>query len=327
MLDYSALVERIVQCPVLKEGVDRLLAAKTGLLNLVRVDWATTLQNHVLYQDYTNKRIKFMKPLSKNGVSVQKPMSYASYFHVLVPGHFTLVIDPQDNTRPAKFAVASCPPLLDIARAMNADNPDQKLQENAKFFVDNCRPAYCSACKSAWTKIGRGDSVPDDDQWCIRNTKVFDGKTIKNMFRKSIQKEFQRGYFLGIMEMTINCRYTFGEDNDTYKIGGNINDMTLFKETCFVKDEDFTLDIDDTHMQDDAVVAYMPSTDEDGTSQQDDGDPFKCPPKFSKEGCCWSEEEEEEEEALDGIPTGLMKESSEKDDAYTTVSSKRMKLI
>lgn len=234
-MDEERFIERVYSNSVLKKAVEEMCEG-TGALNLVDPEWKNLLQNNELYQKYRARKIKFSKGKTskQEKIHVRNVIGMNNCFNVVVVGYWTL--DCTKEKADTSFICRLCSPLTEIGNCMS-EHDHMKYSDNCRLFVEKCDPGFCVSCKNAAKKLQVFD--PKND-WCIVKTKVFNGACIKHVFKTSVEHVFGAGCCMGIFNVLITSRYTYGEEN--YKIGGTIRDMILFKESSL--NEVMNLDIE-----------------------------------------------------------------------------------
>ncbi|GFQ68221.1 uncharacterized protein TNCT_730161 [Trichonephila clavata] len=225
---------------VLKEA-KRISESQNGILNLVREDWKSVLENNPIYQDFDKKKPMFSALQQKEHISLQKVL-FNNVLNIVVAGTWNIYF----NKNVATIVSNECKPLENLSVKMTHDCENTELSKVSRFFVGNCNPMFCNACRKTRHKLGM-ELKSDKNQWCILTTKVFDGEKIRNTFKNNIEKDFVGSTFYGILHVEVNQRYFYNtyESNNSkrVKIGGICKEMILFKENCLLPCENLDIDL------------------------------------------------------------------------------------
>lgn len=233
--DYQILVDKISKNNNLSDTIQEM-ETRTKALNLVTKSWEQDLENSLVYQTHQQKRAKYNKGKNcgeENKAFVKTIVSRDHVFHVIVAGEWMLA-RPDKKMEDFSFVTKNCEPLRKIGLVM-AENDDQRLYTNARFFINPCDPRLCHFC-STYININK-ISVPYKN-WCILRLRIFNGKSISNIIKSQLQASLSTlPSFMGIFRLEVLSRTTFGENS--YKICGNIEEMIIFQKMsldaeCFV---------------------------------------------------------------------------------------------
>ncbi|GFY66922.1 uncharacterized protein TNIN_179511 [Trichonephila inaurata madagascariensis] len=234
-----AFLNHVFESPVLMEEAKRISEGQNGILNLVRSDWKSVLENNPIYQDFDKKKPMFSAPQQKEYISLQKVL-FNNVLNVVVAGTWNIYF----NKNVVTIVSNECKPLEDLSEKMTHDCENTELSNVSRFFVGNCNPMFCNACRKTRHKLGM-ELKSDKNQWCILKTKVFDGEKIRNTFKNNIEKDFVGSTFYGILHVEVNQRYFYNtyEKMKKVKIGGVCKEMILFKENCLLPCENLDIDL------------------------------------------------------------------------------------
>lgn len=300
MTDYTQLVDKIVKIPQLAE----VLIPDSSLLDLVSADWNERLVNNALYKEYIadSKKMFRVPTVAKTAVyRFQKIQSPDNYFKVRVVAKCILP-DPYKNDStsawkpPFTILLQHSTPLKMIVEAMSKDLASEyHFDDISKVYLDDCNYLSCCDCNEYLQKFrDNGHIVPRENQTCIRDTQVFDGKRVMNRFGTQM-KEIFKGPFIGIVDLELNGRYFYKNKNEeaekTVRSAGRVLNMVAFKEEMLdtPKRTVFVGDLPPVHEQtDDNTMSDMFSV--------------VGKPSVSGQKRPHEDEEDKEEDFLGGIP-------------------------
>lgn len=223
MSSYNDLVTKILNTPVLKKAMETMISC-SDVLNLVSPNWEKNILNSTIYKTHNEKVVGYSKSKSQENKFQCYSMNKMEYhYHVLVTGCWKFNIIKKDNTNVETIVCNSSQPLSLIGKSM-AEHDRQAFVDNSRFFIQSCDASLCSTCEKA-----KEYSI-ENNTWCIKNTKVFNGERIRYMLRKHMLNAFGYSRFYGILRLRIHSRTTYGDNK--YKIGGLCSDMILFNESA-----------------------------------------------------------------------------------------------
>lgn len=230
-MEYPNLIEATLKCPVLANAVEEM-AEDSGMLNLVRPDWESRLNEYPVHKRHLKKEVAFSRGrlCNQDKAYVKNIAVPRNSYKVIVLATLACARSKSDPENPGDlyFIARECPPLTRIAEAMS-ESPSHKLHDGANLFMEYCNLKLCNVCLTHHTKF----QIPYDlhRNWCILNTRKFDGKELTHDFKKILEPFLERcGSCLAIVQLNIFSRTTFGDDK--FKIGGQIKHLLVFQESA-----------------------------------------------------------------------------------------------
>ncbi|GFY66931.1 uncharacterized protein TNIN_179601 [Trichonephila inaurata madagascariensis] len=272
-MEDNLLIERVLSISVLKDAILEM-TSKTGALNLVEPGWEEILNNNALFKKYRDGAIRYSKGASSKNdkVHVKNVIGMSNCLKVIVVGYWCLNVPgelTESKIKDTSIVCRKCNALVCIADAMK-ENPSEKLHDNFRFFIENCDAKYCISCKRAMDKC----HLSFNNNWCITKTKVYNGENIKHAFKPTMESIFGFGNCIGILNLTISNRYSFGDQS--FKIGGICHEMILFKESalnpCVELDIEYPIissNVPSITYPDESFIGCIPNNDE--KSDTEDG--------------------------------------------------------
>lgn len=222
MDSYNDLVSKILKQPVLKTAVEDMITSRT-ILNLVSLNWEETILNSNIYKKHLENVVTYSKNKSsgkKFEVQLMTSMDY--HYHVLVAGCWKFHTLKKNDTDIDSIVCNSCQPLSLIGKSM-AEHNKEVFVDNSRFFFQGCDANVCSTCEDV-KKVSFKNNI-----WCVKNTKVFNGRRIRCLLRREVLSAFGHSRMYGILRLKIYSRTTYGDNR--YKIGGMCAEMILFNES------------------------------------------------------------------------------------------------
>lgn len=222
MNSYNDLVTKILNIPVLNTAVNDIIASHK-IFNLVSLKWKETILNSDIYKKHLEHEVNYSQTKSSEvnfKVYIMNGMDYN--YHVLVAGCWKFHILKKNNTCIDSIVCNSCLPLTLIGKSM-AEHSKKVFVDNSRFFFQNCDASVCSICEDV-KKISFENNI-----WCVKNTKVFNGQQIRYLLRRDVLKAFGNSRMYGILRLKVSSRTNWGDNK--YKIGGLCAEMILFNES------------------------------------------------------------------------------------------------
>ena len=224
--NYQVLVQKVLSNDILFHAI-REIEERTNALNLITESWEQTLENYSVYQVHKNGKAKYNKGHScgaENKAFVKTIIPHDHIFNIIVAGEWYLQ-KPEKKREDFSFVVKNCEPLNKIGLIMREDE-EKKLHTGARFFVNPCPQLLCHYCTTY--HVNYKIPIPNKN-WCILRLKIFNGKTIYNMYKTLLQPALSSlPSFMGIFRLEVLSRTSFGENS--YKICGNIEEMIVFQK-------------------------------------------------------------------------------------------------
>lgn len=225
-MEYERLIKHTLANPVLSKTIQDMVN-DCGILNLITPDWEVDLKEYPVHQRHMEKRVSFSKGhvCNEDKAFVRNIALPSDRYKVLLLGQWYYDVSKETHT---SFVSCDCPPLTTIAETMR-ENPNQKLHDGARFFMDHCDPMLCITCSEAH-KVNNV-SIDSKRNWCVKKIRVFNGRDVKFTFKKILENTLKNlGQFYAICQVCIKSRTTFGDDK--YKISGHIKDLIVFQESA-----------------------------------------------------------------------------------------------
>lgn len=253
-MNDSEFLTKILENPILKDSVQDL-ALRTAALNLVTPKWHEILESSNVFKRHTKQDVRFSegREVRDKKVKIKNIIGTHNHYNVLVAGYWSLnrPLDVVKEGNTISFVCKLCNPLVAIGESMKEHSQGVTLQDNCKLFAESCNPIMCVDCAKYREKL----SLDQENNWCIRTTRVFNGSTIMNTTKFMIEDAFlNKGQFMGILNVSISSRISFG--HGSYKIGGVVKEMLLFKESAIYPRVNINLDLSLPAGQDVPSITY-----------------------------------------------------------------------
>lgn len=225
-MNYNDFVSKILNKPVLRTAVEDM-NREHAALNLVSLNWEETILNSEIYKKHLEDEVVIYteKKAPKNEFEVHMMVNMDYNYHVIVAGCWKFHIVKKDGAEFDSIVCNSSQPLYLIGKSM-AKNKKQEFIENSRFFFQSCDANVCSTCEEV-KKVSFQNNI-----WCVKNTKVFNGQSIRCLLRRDVLKAFGHSRMYGILRVKISSRTIYGTNNSRYKIGGLCSEMILFNESA-----------------------------------------------------------------------------------------------
>lgn len=226
MNSYNDFVLKILNNPVLRTAVEDM-NREHAVLNLVSLNWKETILKSEIYKKHLEGAVIYTEKKSSDKQFEVHTMVNMDYnYHVIVAGCWKFhTVKKNDGTEFESIVCNSSQPLLLIGKSMAVNNK-QEFIDNSRFFFQSCDANVCSTCEEV-KKVSLQNNI-----WCVKNTKVFNGQSIRCLLRRDVLKAFGHSRMYGILRVKISSRTIFGNHNTRYKIGGLCSEMILFNESA-----------------------------------------------------------------------------------------------